>query len=329
MKRTLSLILCLMLCLGVFCGCGASSTTADTAVSAPAMTPAETNKAEVEMDYGYSYEMPAGEAADTAATESDTESPAESGLPANTKLIYTADIQLETTAFDSAVTGLYALVSDMGGYFESSYVNNYGTYRSGSYTVRVPAKNFDAFCSAVGELCQLNSISRSARDVSEIYYDTESRLVTQQTKLERLQKLLAQAENMEDIISLETAISQTELTIEQLTGTLRKYDSLVGYSTVNISLEEVYELTEVEEPVIGFGAKLAEAFKRGSSNFVDSLQRMMLRFARNWVGWLIWIVIIAVVVFFLVRHIRKRRERYTPIIHKNDKHGEKPKGDKE
>ena len=304
MKRKLSLTLCIILTLSILCGCGASAPTAsmdktESAAPAEPVAPAEPATAP-EMDYGY-YEDSYAEAPSTGTNLSST-------LPANAKLIYTAWMGLETTAFDEAVAGLEALVAQMGGYFEVSQLNNYGTYRNGNYTVRVPAENFDSFCTAVGQLCQLNSIERSAEDVSEAYYDTESRLVTQQTKLERLQELLSKAETMEDIITLESAISETELNIERLTGTLRKYDSLVGYSTVSISLQEVYELTEVEEPVIGFGAKLAEAFKRGSSNFVDSLERTLLRFARNWVGWIIWIVIIAVVVYFIVRRARKRRE---------------------
>lgn len=322
MKRGISILLCFILALCLFSGCGASSAVSDMAAESPA-APAEPMapmpEAEEAYDYGY-YEAPQSPASATDIKSSSTNG---SSLPKNTKLIYTADMELETTAFDDAIAGLEKLVKDLGAYFESSNVNNYGSYRRGSYTVRVPAGNFDSFCTAVGQLCQLNSISRSARDVSEAYYDTESRLVTQQTKLDRLQGLLAQASTMEDIIELENAISDTEYQIEQLTGTLRKYDSLVGYSTVSISIDEVFELTEVEEPVIGFGAKLAEAFKRGSSNFVDSLQRMALRFARNWVGWLIWIVIIAVAVFIVLRSLRRRKARYAPKVDTSPKDGEK------
>ena len=323
MKKTVSLILCLILVLSLFCGCGASSM--KTEAAAPA-EPAAPMAPEIEMDYGYYY----GNAADTAMPEAPAEPAAPvsgsyasgtdlpkseegSSLPANTKLIYTASMELETTAFDEAIAGLEALVKDMGGYFEHSNVNNYGTYRQGSYTVRVPAANFDGFCNAVGQLCQLNSVSRSAQDVSEAYYDTESRLVTQKTKLERLQNLLAQAVTMEDIIELENAISNTEYQIEQLTGTLRKYDSLVGYSTVSLYINEVFELTEVEEPVIGFGAKLKEAFQRGSSNFTDGLQRAMIRIARHWVGWLIWIIILVVLPLIIIPAIiRRRRARRNP-----------------
>ena len=325
-KSTLAFILTAILLLSLLSGCGAASdkATADSYVSngysaesAP-MAPAE----EPEMDYGYGagMDVPADEPADAPASGSDISG--EDRL-ANAKLIYTANIELESTEFDSAVSGLEALVADMGGYFEESYVNNYGSYRSGNYTVRVPAENFESFCASVGELCQLNAISRRAQDISEAYYDTESRLFTQQTKLERLQELLAQAQSMEDIITLESAISDTELYIEQLTGTLRKYDSLVGFSTITIYLQEVYKLTEVEEPVIGFGAKLVQAFKTGCSNFVDGLERGALRFARNWTDWLIFVIVVVIIILVVRKVLKKHRARkaakYAPMEKDEDR----------
>ena len=157
----------------------------------------------------------------------------------------------------------------------------------------------------MGTLAQLNSQRHTTENISEAYYDTESRLVTQRTKLERLQELLAKADKMEDIITLESAIAETELQIERLTGTLRKYDALVDYATVEINLNEVYQLTEQEQPVIGFGAKLVEAFKTGTGNFVNDLERFALRFARNWVSRTIWLAIWVAVIVIVVRWLRK------------------------
>lgn len=319
-KSTLAFILTAILLLSLLSGCGASSDKAatDSYVSngyAPESAPSAPMEMP-EMDYGYAADMPASKPADDSNVSGEDRF-------ANAKLIYTANIELESTEFDSAVSGLEALVEDMGGYFEESYVNNYGSYRSGNYTVRVPAENFESFCSAVGQLCQLNAISRRAQDISEAYYDTESRLITQQTKLERLQELLAQAQNMEDIITLESAISDTELYIEQLTGTLRKYDSLVGFSTVTIYLQEVYKLTEVEQPVIGFGAKLVQAFKTGCSNFVDGLERGILRFARNWTDWLVFAVVVVIIILVVRKVLKKHKARkaakYAPIEKDEDR----------
>ena len=57
---------------------------------------------------------------------------------------------------------------------------------------------------------------------------------------------------MEDIITIESAISETEYQIESLSGTLRHYDALVDYATIHISLQEVYRLSNVEEPAESF-----------------------------------------------------------------------------
>ena len=304
MKKILSVFLCAVLIAMLLCGCGGSSKTE----SAPHMDAAKAGGSSASYAVNGSVGWTMEEAAEAPmAMEPKAESQTGSSLPANVKLIYRANIDMESTEFDKALDGLNELVERMGGYYENSELNNYSTYRRGYYVVRLPAENFEAFLSAVGELCQVNNLSRSAEDISEYYYDTESRLATQQTKLARLQDLLRQAEDMEDIITLESAISETELVIEQLTGTLRKYDSLVGYSTVNISLSEVYKLTEVTEPAIGFGAKLGQAFRTGATGFVDGMQRFLLSVARGWIGWLI-VIILVVVAIIVVKKVRRRRE---------------------
>lgn len=311
MRSVLALTLSLVLALALLCGCGAASLARDTVSNSMSDATTAGSAPSSSSDYVYGYN--AGYSYDDSY-DGDYEMPAEelestvTGIgQANTKLIYTASLDMETTEFDIAVGSLEALVSSVGGYFESSSVDNYGSYRYAYYTVRVPAESFDSFCETAGTLCQLNNIYRSAQDVSEYYYDTEARLATQQTKLARLQELLAKAESMEDIITIESAISETELQIENLTGTLRKYDSLVGYSTIEITLCEVYTLTVVEEPVIGFGAKLVQAFQSGCTGFVKSLQRTLLSIARNWVGWLIFIAVVVVVIVVTVRCVRRRR----------------------
>lgn len=268
-------------------------------------------------------------AADTAASETTTDSgtggygqngvsqiaPQESGATddagdrlQNAKMIYTASLDLETTAFDDAVAGLRWLVDGMGGYFEQAAVYNYGSgYRSGSYTIRVPSEQFQNLLIQVGELCHVIRQEEGQQDVSEAYYDTESRLVTQQTKLERLQTLLAQAESMEDIITIESAISETELEIEQLTGTLRNYDSLVDFATVYLSLEEVYKLSNTEEPATGFASRMGTAFVSGWKNFVTGVEGLLVALAYGWM----WLVFLAVIIVAVVWGLRRRKKRLT------------------
>ena len=240
------------------------------------------------------------------------------GVPANAKIIYTATLSLETKEFDAASQALAALVSDVGGYFESRSVDQ-GHYRSMDAVVRVPAAEFLSFLDRAGETAHVANRAEYLDDVSEAYYDQESRLATQRTKLERLQELLRQAQDMEDIITIESAISETELEIEFLTGSLRKYDSQINFSTITLSLREVYRLSTDEEVPLTFGQRLGSAFSTGFQRGVEGLEDFAIGVARNWVGLLIWAVIIAAAVLLIRRHLRKRaaRRRYPvpPVPH--------------
>lgn len=292
----------------LLCGCGASS---GGATASPPMADMAAEAA----DASYGMEQNAAGAADPQAPSSppsanETPSPAPDDRLQSAKLIYTASLELETTAFDQADRDLATLVEQMGGYFEQSSVGNYGSgYRSGSYTVRVPSAQFQPFCDQMGNLCHLTYKSSQADNISETYYDTESRLTTQRTKLDRLQALLAQADKMEDIITLESAISETELAIEQLSGTLRSYDSLVDYATVYLTLSEVYQLSNTEEPVTGFAQRFSTAFSSGWKNFISGTQSLLVALAYAW-PWLLVLAVIAVSGVTLV--IRRRHGKQPP-----------------
>ena len=311
MKKTLSILLSLILLLSLTACGSAAMDNAATAPMAPSTPSSPMPESSYDKEMGFDY---AGGAVDTPSEPTAPKPDGGSGelvsstLPENVKMIYRGYLYLESTSFDEAIAGLQTLVTQMGGYFETTQLNNYNPYRSAFYVVRVPAAKYNEFCNLVGDLAQLNRQEHTAENISEAYYDTESRLVTQRTKLERLQELLTRADKMEDIITLESAIAETELQIEYLTGTLRKYDALVDYATVEISLEEVYVLSEQEQPVIGFWPKLAEAFKTGTSRFVNDVESFALRFARNWVSRLIWLVIWIVVIVLAVRWLRKKKD---------------------
>ena len=236
--------------------------------------------------------------------------------PAGQKLIRTAQMNLETTDFEKAVQGLTDLTEQMGGYFESSSVGKRSNGRWAEYTVRIPAEKYQAFLDQAGELCHETWRDAQQEDISERYYDTQGRLKTQQIKLERLQALLAKAENMEDIITIESAISETEQMIDDLSGTLRHYDGKVDYATVSISLSEVYKLSNVGEVPDSFMSRLGKAFSGGWSNFTDAIENFAVALAYGWM----WVLILVVVAVVVVRVLRARRRK----AKKTDDKPEKP-----
>lgn len=257
------------------------------------------------------------------------------GLPGsfnkeNVKLIYTADMHVQTLDFEDAEKTLYGMVEKAGGYFENitqdngNYYSTDDSYRYASYTVRVPSDKFAAFIEEVSGGLHVVNMSQNAQDVGQAYFDTERRLETLKNKHDRLEALLSQASTMTDIIELETALSDTEYQIEQYTSDLQRYDSLIDYSTVYVSIEKVSEYSTAVTEDLTFGQRLLRSIQRGASNFGAWIENII-----NWIGYYaIQLIILAVVIvltakFHIINKIgklfggKKKQERYV-LIKKGD-----------
>lgn len=228
------------------------------------------------------------------------------------KIIRTATMTIQTVDFDQSVTDLAALTETYGGYYETAKMDGGGYYNQNArryayYVVRIPKENFVAFRDSIGSVGYIYSFTEGVKNVGEEYYDTEARLETLNTKRERLLALLDKAELMEDIITLEDALAEVQYEIDMHNTTLRKYDSLIDYSTFTIDLNEVVEIKEEPGLQESFGSRLLGQLTEGFSDFADGLQNFALWFARNIISLVILAVIIVVVVRIILVVRKKRR----------------------
>ncbi len=305
MKKRLICVTCIVLALlFALTGCGSMSTM-------------KTDSAPAAADNSY-YEQYNGGAGFEPEEAMDSTASADGNQAfRNAKLIYRANMNIQTLDFDNATASLEKLTADMGGYMESSqtYTGDYysgRSSRSAYYTVRVPAEKFEAFLATVDEsgIFHVTNVSRSADDIGTKYFDTEARLKTQQVKQERLLSLLEKADNMEDIISLENALSEVEYMIESYTSTLNRYDDLVGFATIEISLDEVARVTDTGETT-SFGSRISAAFNNGVNSFVSAMEDFAVWLAAAILPLILVAIVIALAVIIPVRVSRKRRRRFS------------------
>lgn len=306
MKKITALLLSFLLILAL-CACGASNGMVKDEAYFDSESPSASE------DY---YESP--ENGGYISSESKTDFPSvDSSVyhDPDAKVIRTAKMTIQTTEFNDAVSALSALTESLNGYYETSQVDggNYNSkyvYRTAYFVVRIPKENFAAFRDSVGDVGHVSFFAEDAKNVGEEYYDTETRLATLETKHERLLALLEKATVMEDIITLENALADVEYQMDRYNTTLRKYDSLISYSTFTINLNEVARIVDEPEVTEGFGRKLANQLTEGFSAFAEGLQNFTLWLARN----IITLVIIAAIIFVIVRvfvvRARKRRAKY-------------------
>ena len=310
-RRVLEVAACAALCGGILYGAarvgslpsvtlfsgGSASSTAAAYEAAPELATYSM------ADAGGSADRAVNTSGSTLLTSGNVENDTAARTADNAKIIYTTYLSIETKDYDLAYQQLNDTLSGVDGYLESSneYTDSTDSTRTLSLTLRVPESSYDAFVDAAEQTGSVTSKSESAEDVTTQYMDIEARLDNLTAQRTRLQELQASADNLTDLLQIESSLSDVQYQIESYQSQLNWYSQQVSYCTVNITLDEVETLTTGTS----FAARLADAAKNGWSNFTAGAQAVVVFLMGAWPA----IVIGAAcgVVFYQVRHPRKKR----------------------
>lgn len=305
MKKEKLFAVCLAAVL-LLAGCGGGSSNGSGANQGTASAGGEGGDSWAE-DMNEGWNMPASSEAPSAPSEGYGGGEMDSIYQnPDAKLIRRAEIEIQTEQFDESRKTLNQLVSSCGGYFENA--SDYGGSRRdayasrwGEYVIRIPAEKYSQFFNSAGDLGYITSSTESSDDVGETYYDTEARLKTQRTKQERLLALLEKAETMEDIISLESALSDVEYQIEMYSSDLRRYDALISFSTFRVNLYEVGRVTEEVGETASLSQRMAAGVQASFRNFGQGCQNLLI-----WVSYNLFLTVILIAVAVAVVIVGKR-----------------------
>lgn len=299
-KKICSVILMSMLAVTLI-SCGSSS---DKASSMEYSTPEEA----VYYDNG---EM-AAYAEDTAAGVQTDTTVDENAQSSNRKLIKNVDLSVETKEYDLLMQNLENEIKEIGGYVESMNAYNgtsysYSDNRNATIVARIPAAQLDGFVSKIGEAANITNRSESVEDVTLTYVDMESHKKMLAEEQERLMTLLEEATTIEDIITIESRLSEVRYQIESMESQLRTFDNQVDYSTVTIHIDEVKELTPVVEE--SAGTRIRNGFIASFNNVIHGIKEFFIGLIIALPYLIVWGIIIALLVFILVKIVKASEKR--------------------
>jgi len=220
------------------------------------------------------------------------------------KIIRSASFALKTTAYDRDLEALKALADQVGGRVESLSASGdtaSGQARFASLTLRIPTQRLDEFLSGAHQIGSVTDMNEDLQDVSDTYYDIQARLDTQKEKLARLQALMKTAENVSDLVEIESAAADAQYWIDRYTSQLKGYDSRVSYSTVYASLREV-KVTEMED--VSLGKRIGEGVKGSLQEGLWFLEDAVVFLAAA----LPWLLAAGLVTWLLCLAVRKGRK---------------------
>lgn len=243
------------------------------------------------------------------------------------KVIRNAFLTVEADS-EQNITELYAQLSarcnEIGGYEFSCDIDNSERYSNINAVLKIPPEKLDEFTDFIGTQAKIIRSSVSSDDVTDEYYDLETRLDTKRRSLERYFALLENADTTEEIIQLQRTIDSITEDIEATEGRLRVLKELIGMATVTLS---VFQENDPARHDVEWGALGAEDMgyyiKNGFIGLISIIWGCI-----QWIAIILiitcplWIPATVIVVLLLRRQKAKKAKRAAEIAEAEKRHKE-------
>ena len=304
-RKLFAILMVCLLITGIFAGCGAE---------AMMDAPMDSNAG---MDYFLEESMDAPESPEYSLNDSSSAADSASGETAidtqNQKLIRTVYMDAETEDMDALLSQVQARINELGGYVEAREVYNGSMYNSTRYrnanlTVRIPADKLNAFVDHVSQVSNITSSQETVDDVTLQYVAIESRIKALETEQQTLLDLMAKAETMSDLLTIESRLTEVRYELENINSQLRVYDNKINYATIHLDISEVVEYTE-PEPENGW-QRMGKGFVKSVKGVGNGLKEFFIWLVAA-IPYLLLIGVIGLGIFLIIwgsiRRGRKKR----------------------
>jgi len=154
-----------------------------------------------------------------------------------------ASLSIVAGDFASARTAIDQILKRHNGYIAVMTVNAAAqSARTLSASLRAPDGQLDATITELKALGRVLVESRTGEEVTQQSMDLDARLANARNSEQRLIELLrTRTGKLSDILEVETQISATRGSIEQMEAERKNLDRRIQYAKIDLSLTETYE----------------------------------------------------------------------------------------
>ena len=231
------------------------------------------------------------------------------------KIVYTGSLSIQTLEYDKSAASIRRKIREAGGFSEaeSENDNDYNWYRRSTgpsstrnlnITARIPSEKFESFMDSLQGDGKVMNRSMNAENISQVYANKETYKKALEKEQERLLAMMDKAVTIEDMIAVESRLSEVERQLNTYKTDLSAMDKDVQYSTIYISLEEVKRYSD-ETPTVTFPEKVKYAFEDAINSFTEFCEGIVLFIIRSFP----FLILLAIVIALVIRLIRKRQEK--------------------
>ena len=222
------------------------------------------------------------------------------------KIIKTANMSAETKNFDEFLSIVEGYLSEKGGYIENKETNNNTDFsgRKCYLTIRIPEAELDGLMKKIGENATVTYENIRANDVTDSYNDSERQIEVLETEQQRLLELLKKAESLDDILEIESRLTQIRYELSSYEQQIEEYDDSVSYSTLSLNVSEVERETVAKDD--SFFTRVSEGFMTSISDIENGFTDIAVGFL-SITPYLALIAVILLAAYFVIKAIIKRK----------------------
>jgi len=160
--------------------------------------------------------------------------PADKEIPR--KVIHDLSLTLEVTNINDTVTLISQQVQTLQGYIISSRQSGLDNHSSAQLSAKIPADKLNVLRDLLSSWGKVLDQQLMANDITNQYYDSQTRLQVLEVEEKRYLEILSQAKNVDDVLKVENALGNVRQQIEQIKGQLKLWSHQVDYSTVTLEI---------------------------------------------------------------------------------------------
>lgn len=147
------------------------------------------------------------------------------------KLIKNGYVTISVPDFGSIDNMIQNYAKMYGGYITNTFLSEYN-YNA---EIKVPSSAFDNAMNNMGTLGEVKNRSQNSSDVTDEYYDLESRINTKKILKEKLEGYLKKAASIKELMDIERQLNNVVSELESMEGRMKRLSNQIDYSTININ----------------------------------------------------------------------------------------------
>ncbi len=150
----------------------------------------------------------------------------------------TAEIETGLGNLDEGLQKLKDLIAQNSGTVENLSYRETESRKSYSIEVKIPPSKFEEIANGLKAVGTLKSLSTNSEDVTFEYIDLDAEIKNLNAQKTRLLAIYDKANNVEEIIQIESEINRVQTKIDSATARMKFLERQVERATLNITLYE-------------------------------------------------------------------------------------------